>query len=128
MYARNTMPANVASMSSARTTFLSLPAELRLQVYGYLLPHQVMPSGYAGLRRTCRQIRAEFDREALKHFPALYQPFPHKLGSTATICPARPLVKGDISVVELKLRIENAMWLCSNNPYYLNAYDLILWN
>jgi hypothetical protein len=122
------MSANVVSMSSARTTFLSLPAELRLQVYGYFLPHQVMPSGCAGLRRTCRQTRAEFDREAFKHFPALYQQFPHKLGSTATICSARLLVMADISVVELKLRIENAMWPSSNNPYYLNAYDLIPWN
>jgi hypothetical protein len=71
MHPRNTMSANVVSMSSARTTFLSLPTELRLQVYGYLLPHQVMPSGCAGLRRTCRRIRAEFDREAFKHFPKL---------------------------------------------------------
>jgi hypothetical protein len=119
MYPRNTMSANVASMSSARTTFLSLPAELRLQAHGYL--------GYVGLRRTCRQIRAEFDREALKHFPALYQQFPHKLGSTAAICPARPLVMADISVVELKLRRENAMWPFTNNPYYLNPYYLIPW-
>jgi hypothetical protein len=58
----------------------------------------------------------------------LYQQFPHKLGSTVTICPARLLVMADISVVELKLRIENAMWPSSNNPYYLNAYNLIPWN
>jgi hypothetical protein len=128
MYPRNTMPAKVASISSAGTTFLSLPAELRLQVYSYLLPHQVKPSSYSGLRRTCRQIRAEFDREALKHFPALYQQFPHKLGSTATICPARPLVMADISVVELKSRRENAMWPFNNNPYYVNPYYLIPWS
>jgi hypothetical protein len=128
MHPRNTMSANVASISSAGTTFLLLLAELRLQVYSYFLPHQIKLSSYTGLRRTCRQIRAEFDREALKHFPALYQQFPYKLGSTATICPARPLVMADISVIELKLRIENAMWPSSNNPYYLNAYDLIPWN
>jgi hypothetical protein len=121
------MSANVASMSSACTTFLSLPAELRLQVYSYLLPHQVKSSSYTGPRRTCRQIRAEFDREVLKHFPALYQQFPYKLGSTVTIFPARPLVMGDITVVELKLRIENAVWPFTNNPYYLNPYYLIPW-
>jgi hypothetical protein len=121
------MSANVAWISSAGTTFLSLPAELRLQVYSYLLPHQVKFSSYTGLRRTCRQIRAEFDREVLKHFPVLYQQFSYKLGSTVTIFPARPLVMGDISVVELRLRIENAVWLFTNNLYYLNPYNLIPW-
>jgi hypothetical protein len=71
-------------------SFLSLPEEIRLQVYRYLLPHQAMPSEYTWLHRTCRQTRAEFDHEALKQFPPLYKTFLHELSYVVEFHPRRP--------------------------------------
>lgn len=56
--------------------FLSLPAELRLRVYTYIIPNRTFPfasrPAYTGLRLTCRRIQSEFDHEAAKELRLEY--------------------------------------------------------
>ncbi|PSN66297.1 hypothetical protein BS50DRAFT_669098 [Corynespora cassiicola Philippines] len=48
---------------------LALPAELRLNIYSYMVPGRpldVPPSHWTGLLYTCREIKAEFEPEIIK--------------------------------------------------------------
>ncbi|KAF2867479.1 hypothetical protein BDV95DRAFT_454300, partial [Massariosphaeria phaeospora] len=52
-------------------SFLSIPAELRLQIYDFVMdttptPRPVTMYEYRGLILSCRQINAEFEAEAVK--------------------------------------------------------------
>lgn len=47
---------------------LNLPAELRVQIYSYLLPNAQLPSVSRTLRQVCRQIDREVKHEARKAF------------------------------------------------------------
>lgn len=48
-------------------SFITMPAEIRLEVYSYIMPgsHQY-PSAYTGLRNSCRLIRHEYSHEVDK--------------------------------------------------------------
>jgi hypothetical protein len=84
--------------SLVASRFLTLPAELRLQVYEYLRPPHAFPSAYSDLRGTCRQLREEFDHEALKAIRRQYDTkIPH-LDNGATVTPL-PLLAFSIADV-----------------------------
>lgn len=46
--------------------FLLLPAEIKLRIYGFCTPFYAHPQEFEGLRRASRQIRNEYEDEALK--------------------------------------------------------------
>ncbi len=54
-------------------SLLSLPPEIRLYIYGYILPPFAKRSEYIGLIRSCRLIRREFTCEAAKRFKPQYE-------------------------------------------------------
>jgi hypothetical protein len=60
----NTKDKGITPLSAP--ALMMLPAEIRLEVYKYIDPRHNLPSKYAGLCATCRQLRTEFDHEALK--------------------------------------------------------------
>ena len=48
-------------------SFLSLPTELRFEIYGYIaVPYEAPLSTYAGLYLSCRQVKDELDSEGTK--------------------------------------------------------------
>ncbi|KAJ4377987.1 hypothetical protein N0V83_000817 [Neocucurbitaria cava] len=58
--------ADLSSPSKAQRTLLSLPAEIRLEIYSYLLPPLATPSEGEALHATCRQTKAEIESESAK--------------------------------------------------------------
>jgi len=92
-------------------SFMSLPAELRLEVYKYLMPGpKQYPSAYSGLRSSCRLICKEYDHEADKVIPSIYNAFPHPLveGRTryynwhVTHRPSAPQSMADLATVDIR--------------------------
>ncbi|KAF2246095.1 hypothetical protein BU26DRAFT_567596 [Trematosphaeria pertusa] len=56
----------MATVSSGTSVeFLSLPAEIRLQIYRYLTPVHGYMSDYQGII-SCRQIKAELEKEVMR--------------------------------------------------------------
>lgn len=85
-------------------SLLKLPAELRVQIYTHLMPEPGQyPSAYSGLRNSCRLIREEYDHEAEKVIPGIYDNSPLHLSDMWTIRhkPSDPKTMADISTVEM---------------------------
>ncbi|KAH7068553.1 hypothetical protein FB567DRAFT_555421 [Paraphoma chrysanthemicola] len=70
---------NRMAPQSQVSPFLSLPAELRLQIYSYLIPGIVLHAAYFGLLQTCHMMRIEYNHEIRKyirpHYPLRYDYF-----------------------------------------------------
>ena len=85
---------------------MSLPAELRLKVYSHLMPGlDQCPSAYLGLRNSCLLIREEFDHEAERVLPYIYDTSPLKFQGLPWHIrhePSCPETMADISAVEMK--------------------------
>jgi hypothetical protein len=57
--------------TSAGFPFLSLPLELRLQIYGHIadkVPRETNIAKFSGLYLSCHQIKQEFEGEYMKIF------------------------------------------------------------
>lgn len=80
-------------------SFLKLPAEPRLQVCSHLLPDKNYPSAYAGLRQTHRQMREEYDHEALAAV----------LNAWEGIHTVRPRTLADVNTGTVRLRLRTGL-------------------
>jgi hypothetical protein len=60
------MDASEAVALFPASMLMALPPEVRLQIYQFIDPRYNLPSRYAGVLRTCRQFRKEFEHEVSK--------------------------------------------------------------
>ncbi|KAF2026096.1 hypothetical protein EK21DRAFT_116102 [Setomelanomma holmii] len=69
-------------MSQLESPLFCLPAELRLQIYGYPLPDMVTYSDHADLRKSCRLLTSEYERKAekriVRHMSTYIERYKHK--------------------------------------------------
>jgi hypothetical protein len=98
---------------------MMLPAEICLEVYKYIDPRHNLPSKYAGLRATCRQLGTEFDHEALKAIRRQYARRLPKLRCNTKIHPERPIVIADVSIINVRIPLRKyhpGTYTCAPRP------------
>jgi hypothetical protein len=113
----NTKDKGITPLSAP--ALMMLPAEIRLEVYKYIDPHHNLPSKYAGLRATCRQLRTEFDHEALKAIRCQYARRLPKLRCHTKIHPERPIVIADVSTINVRIPLRKyhpGTYTCAPRP------------
>lgn len=92
------------SSTSSVVSFLAVPAEVRVEIYKYLLPGPGQyASDYNGLRNSCRLVREEYDFEAQKVIPSTYDNAPHPIASGWHMgyMPNKPTTMADLATVEI---------------------------
>jgi hypothetical protein len=113
----NTKDKGITPLSAP--ALMMLPAEIRLEVYKYIDPRHNLPSKYAGLRATCRQLRTEFDHEALKAIRCQYARRLPKLRCHTKIHPDRPIVIADVSTINVRIPLRKyhpGTYTCAPRP------------
>jgi hypothetical protein len=89
---------------TTNSPFLTLPAEIHLKVYAYFLPTVAHFSDSAGLRRTCREIRREFNYEAHQSMKRQYEQLRDKLAKEGVIVASSMNTTLTTSTLSLELR------------------------
>jgi hypothetical protein len=81
-------------------SFLSLPAELRFQIYGIIAIPTIPFSAYHGMYLSCRQVKSELDEEGIKAVKAY-------VADIAAITPGIEIkITSGIPSVRLSLRLD----------------------
>jgi hypothetical protein len=89
---------------TTNSPFLALPAEIRLKVYAYFLPTVAHFSDSAGLRRTCREVRREFNYEAHSSMKRQYEQLRSRLAKEGVIVTSSLSTILATSTLDLSLR------------------------
>ncbi|KAF2648144.1 hypothetical protein K491DRAFT_722827 [Lophiostoma macrostomum CBS 122681] len=103
--------AETASQGQRKSLF-DLPSELRIEIYGYLLPQepQNFPLAYEGVRLAGRQVKEEFDHEIIKHL----QTYARRLAKSVSSLEASQFRPANIETYyqsrNLEFTIPDAFW------------------
>ncbi|KAF2831701.1 hypothetical protein CC86DRAFT_378490 [Ophiobolus disseminans] len=94
----------LAASASTTASLVGLPAELRVEIYKYLLPGPGQcSSSYTGLRNSCRLIRDEYDHEAENDIPHIYDNLPLRISRCWYIRPKSKSPKNMTNIATVKL-------------------------
>jgi hypothetical protein len=109
-------------------SFLCLPLELRLQIYGYIsFPHDAPLSQYQGLYLSCQQIKNELDDEGAKVVRAFFSRLEARLRTCTITTPSSLVDMQHIYVrtgIQSKITGKPCMWII--NPDLDALFDLRL--